>query len=269
LFHRLLSGVLILVIAVPLILGTGSAWANTQRPASKSFADAVKQVSPNDAVLVLVDYEPGGQEEMDPVAEAALYGLIARQARLVVLGLTPEGPAIAQQVIQRVAPAGYDYGQHYVVGYLAGEETGLVRVTTGLTTTVSQDFVRHEPLGTFAAAQDMTRVSDFRLVLIVGNDTARLERWITQLWSRTQGQPQVIVASSTVAGPLLRAYYDTRQVVGILEGVAGAAEYESVGLGHPARASHRVDPLLYGHLAVIGFVLLGNLAFVIGRLAGT
>jgi hypothetical protein len=269
LFQRLLNGVLIIVIAVPLILGTGSAWVSDQRrPTLQGFAGAVKQVAPNDAVLVLVDYEPGGQEEMDPVAEAALYGVITRQARLVALGLTPEGPAIVQQAIQRVAPAGYDYGQHYVVGYLAGEETGLVRATAGLTTTVLQDFVRHEPLDTFAAAQGMTRLSDFRLVLVVGNDTARLERWISQLWSRTQGQPPVIVASSTAAGPLLRAYYDTRQVAGILEGVAGAAEYESVGLSHPARASHRVDPLLYGHLAVIGFVLLGNLAFVIGRLTG-
>jgi len=220
-------------------------------------------------VLVLVDYGPGSQDEMDPVAEAALYDITTRQVRVVALGLTPEGPAIARQVIQRVAPSGYEYGQHYVVGYLAGEEAGLVRATTDLVTTVPQDSIQRESLSSFAAMQDVTKVDDFQLVLLVGDDYARLERWIAQLWTRTGGQPPIVVASSTVAGPLLRAYWDTQQVSGILEGIPGAAEYESAVLHHPAQASHRVDPLLYGHLAVIGFVLLGNLVFVITRLAGT
>jgi hypothetical protein len=261
--------VLILVIALPLLLGTGSAWVGaTPRPATQGFAETVSQVTPNDAVLMLVDYEPGAQDEMDPVAEAALYGIMARQARVVALGLTPEGPAIAQQAIQRVAPDGYEYGQHYVVGYLAGEEAGLVRATADLIATVPKDSIQGESLSSFAATQDVTKVSDFRLVLVVGNDYMRLERWIAQLWAQTRGQPSMVVASSTVAGPLLRAYWDTRQVSGILEGLAGAAEYESTVLRHPARASHRIDPLLYGHLAVIGFVLLGNLAFTVRRLAG-
>ncbi len=267
LVRRLMSGVLILVIAAPLLLSNGSAWVSARpRPTTQGFAETVNAVAAGDAVWVLVDYGPDSQDEMNPVAEAALYDLTARQARLVILGLTPEGSAIAQQVIQRVASAGYEYGQHYVIGYLAGEEAGLVRAAADLATTVPQDAVRQESLGSLAVTQGLQKAGDFRLVLVIGNDAARLERWIAQLWARTGGQPPIVVASSTAAGPLLRAYGDTRQVAGILEGLPGAAEYETAVLRRPARAARLLDPLLYAHLAVIGFVLLGNLAFAVTRL---
>jgi len=269
LFRRLLGSVLVLVIVAPLILGTGSAWVSARpRPATQGFADVITSVATGAAVLVLVDYDPGSQDEMNPVASAALAGLLARQARLVVLGLTPEGAALARQVIQSVAPAGYEYGQHYVIGYLAGEEAGLVRATTDLAAAIPQDAVSQEPWGNLAVTQGL-QVSDFRLVLVIGNDASRMERWIAQLWARSGGQPPIVVASSTVAAPLLRPYWDTRQVMGILEGLPGAAEYESTVLGQPGRAAHLLDPLLYAHLAVIAFVLLGNLAFAFTRLIGS
>ncbi|MBU1877588.1 MAG: hypothetical protein KJ734_01445, partial [Chloroflexi bacterium] len=270
LVQRLMGGVLVLAIALPLVFGTGSAWVGaTPRLPTQGFAEAVNTVAPGDTILLIVDYGPEAQEEMDPVLQSALYAVTTRQGgQIMALGMTPEAPTIIRQAIQRVAPADYVYGEHYAIAYLPGEEAGLVRAIADLPATVPQDAVNREALDRLPVAQSVSKITDARLVLLVGSDQARLERWIVQLAARTGGQPPLVVASSTAASPMLRAYWDTHQVAGILEGIPGAAEYESTVLQHPGTATNRVDALLYGHLAVIAFILLGNLAFVLRRLVG-
>jgi hypothetical protein len=59
--------------------------------------------------------------------------------------------------------------------------------------------------------------------------------------------------------------YQAGSVKAILNGPRGCAEYEQL-IGSPGMANQGIDALSMGQLVVIGFMLLGNVAFIGDRL---
>jgi hypothetical protein len=61
-------------------------------------------------------------------------------------------------------------------------------------------------------------------------------------------------------------YLQTGQLIGLIGGLKGAAEYEQL-IGKPAVATRGMDPQSTAHLAIVVFVLLGNVAYLAMRRA--
>ena len=76
---------------------------------------------------------------------------------------------------------------------------------------------------------------------------------------------------TAVEAPLLYPYYP-KQLVGLLGGLQGAAEYENALVNaYPqfeassTQAIQRMGPQTVAHLVIIFFIILGNIAFLAGR----
>ena len=54
------------------------------------------------------------------------------------------------------------------------------------------------------------------------------------------------------------------QVKGMLQGLRGAAEYELLS-GSPGVASAGMDAQSLGHLLIIGFIVVGNVAYIMSK----
>ena len=86
---------------------------------------------PDDAVVLMgIDYSPGTEAEMRPLAEMTLRDLLTRRARVVTVSLRPEGAALAHRLLLSVADR-YPFGERTLnLGYLPGEIAGLRSLVT-------------------------------------------------------------------------------------------------------------------------------------------
>ena len=59
-------------------------------------------------------------------------------------------------------------------------------------------------------------------------------------------------------------YVQSGQIIGVLAGMPGAAEYEAL-LGQKGSATSGMDAQSIAHLVIVLFIILGNAAFFIER----
>ncbi len=72
---------------------------------------------------------------------------------------------------------------------------------------------------------------------------------------------------TAVMAPDLFPYLQSRQLVGLVGGLAGAAEYESL-VDRPGTATAGMRPQSITHLIIIAFIALGNVLYFLGRRLG-
>jgi hypothetical protein len=249
--------ILAAAVAVPIILGSN--WSETNMSVgagATAMYDTVEALPQGALVLVSHDYDPGVAGEMIPQAEAVLNHLMGRGARLISVSLTPEGARLSRQVLDEVAEAhGYSYGEEYVsLGYVVGVEAGPRALFEGLLTTGWSDFIREG--------------EEIALMVEFAGAPEYLRLWLEQVQG-PYGVPMAAGVSAT-ADPFARPYYRNEvrhQLVGLITGLVGAAEYERLsGQAGPALAS--MDSQSVAHIAIALLILVGNVAYVGGRVRG-
>jgi hypothetical protein len=245
-------------VVVPILLR--SSWSERNMAVGGSTTamyQAIDALPPGAVVLVSQDYDPGVAGEMLPQARAVMHHLMEREVRLISVSLTPEGARLSQQVRDAVADE-YGHraqeGYQVVLGYVVGVEAGPRSVIEGLLTAGWSDLVGD--------------VEDIALIVEFAGAPEYLRLWLEQVQG-PYGIPMVAGVSAT-ADPFARPYYRNeanRQLVGLMTGLVGAAEYERLsGESGPALAS--MDSQSVAHIAIILLILVGNVAYFGGRLAG-
>lgn len=244
-------------VVVPILLGSN--WAEANMPVTAStiaMYDAIEDLPADSVVLVSHDYDPGVAGEMIPQAKAVVGHLMRRQVRLINVSLTPEGARLSREVVDEVAEAhGYEYGDDYLsLGYVVGVEAGLRSIVEGFGGPGGTDFV--------------DRIEDVALVVEFAGAPEYVRLWLEQVQA-PYGVPMVAGVSAT-ADPFARPYYRNQaqhQLLGLMTGLVGAAEYERRA-GHPGLALASMDSQSMAHIAIVLLVLVGNLAYLGGRLRG-
>ena len=93
--------------------------------------------------------------------------------------------------------------------------------------------------------------------------------WYVQL-AQTKFGVKVGGGCTAVSTPDLYPYFETRQLSGIMGGMRGAADYESLveekyHSGGRMRATEGMGAQSIAHVVIIVFVLLGNLGYFLGK----
>jgi hypothetical protein len=74
-------------------------------------------------------------------------------------------------------------------------------------------------------------------------------------------------ACTGVMAPEAFPYYDAHQIVGVLKGLAGAAEYEKL-VGYEGNALKRMPAQSSAHALMIALIVIGNVIFLRSRRRG-
>jgi hypothetical protein len=244
-------------VAVPLLLG--SKWSEAHILVTSGTAamyEAIEALPAESVVLVSYDYDPGAAGEMVPQAEAVLHHLMQREARLINVSLTPEGSRLGHQVVERVAEEhGYVLGEDYVsLGYVTGIEAA--------PRTIVEELRSGSWGGLVGPDQDLSLIVEF------AGTPEFLRLWLEQ-GQGPYGLPMVAGVSAT-ADPYARPYYRNeahRQLLGLMTGLVGAAEYERHS-GESGLALASMDSQSVAHIAMVLLIVVGNLAYLGGRLRG-
>jgi hypothetical protein len=263
--RRLIYLLIALAVIIPLF-GGGDWFGEAELPAGAAmeFYNTIQNLPSESVVLLAFDYDPSTAAEMDRLAEPVLWHLMDRNVRLMTVSLLPTGPAVAGNLLDRVAGehSGYQYGKNYVnLGYIPGQAAAPNELASDLRALVPQDYRQGKSLGEFPATQDVNGIQDVSLMIEFAAQQRTLRWWIEQVGS--QYQVEIMAAVSAALEPTATPYHNSGQLVGLISGLPNAAQYEIKTSKWPSLAIASVDSQSVAHLAIVALIVLGSLASLV------
>jgi hypothetical protein len=237
--------------------------------------DKIESLPEGSRVLISLDYDPSSAPEQQPMVDAIIYHCCARNLRLYIMALWPPGQNIASTTIERIIVKHFPekvHGEDYVhLGYKAGNE-GLINVIiTDMKKMYTTD-AAGTVIDSIPAMRDVRNLKNMDLIVAFGGGKPGLKEWI--LFAGDPGNIPVAGGVTAVSAPLLYPYYPN-QMLGMMGGIKGAAEYEAEMSRHYegfAQMKHpgleMMGPQAVAHVVIMLFIIIGNITFFIDRKRG-
>jgi hypothetical protein len=249
----------ILVVALPIIGGKQNTSAPTIYPPELVAArEILFSLPPASPVLLVFDYEPAYSGELEVTAAPMVDNLIFSGARFAILSTSPAGPALAEHFLKTTqSQHNYQSGLQYAnLGYLAGGASGVLSFVLNPSQTIPRALDGSLPWQS-SLLQDVQSLEDFKAVIILTDNSDTAKIWVEQA-GMALGETPLLMAISAQAEPMIRPYYDSKQIKGLVTGLAGGKAYEQAiqlsGLGQ-----QYWDSFSYGLFIAELIIILGAL----------
>lgn len=226
-------------------------------PPVQGFVDAIDHVKPGSTILMSCDYDPGAIPELVPMTRTAFRQLMSNDCRVVVTCLWPGGPGLVDSIITEVSrefPSKV-YGEDWVnLGYKSGNEAVMVLMGQGILNVFPRDYHGNESRS-LPIMRGVRDYSSFPLLVNISAGQPGTKEWVQQVQSRFH--LPMIAGVTAVGAPEYYPYLQSHQLLGMLGGMAGAAEYE-VARHEKGSATKGMGAQSLGHLFVALCIVLGN-----------
>ncbi|MEW5873861.1 MAG: hypothetical protein AB1752_01605 [Candidatus Zixiibacteriota bacterium] len=241
-------------------------------PIVSSMFDRIESLPEGSRVLISFDYSPSTVPEVQPMVDAVMRHCAARKQKLYLMALWATGQNITDETIDRVLKVEfpeYRYGEDYVnIGYKSGNQ-GLINVIlTDLKKMYTTD-VHGTAIDSIPMMAPIRNLRNFDIIFTFGGGFPGTKEWV--LFAGDPGRIPVASGVTAVQAPLLYPYYPS-QLLGLMGGIKGAAEYESElirrypqfeSLPHPG--IDMMGPQAVAHLVIMLFIVIGNVAYFATR----
>ena len=230
------SLLVVLSVAVPVFSGVHfTSGLLSCPPEVLAVSQVIFGLPPASPVLLVFDYEPAYSGELEATAAPLVSNLLLTGARITILSTYPTGSALAEYFLKNTQgrDAVTNDQQFTNLGFLAGGASGVLSFATNPSQTMPYAQDGSQPWLN-SLLQDVHTLSDFAAVIILtdNSDTARI--WVEQAVPLLNGKP-MLMAISAQAEPMIRPYYDSKQIQGLVTGLSGGKAYEQLlqlpGLG--------------------------------------
>lgn len=270
----------LVVAAIPIIVPIGLPVTTTE--STRRAFDLIEALKPGDTVLISFDYGPSSAPENDPMAEAVMRQCALKKVHFVTIALySLGGLARANSVLAKITAEFPDlkYGIDYVnLGYKDGAAAAMRLMGNDIAGAFPTD-VAGTPVGQIPIMKDVRSLHQVKAIFTVATGPIG-QYWITQVNAQV-GTP-VIIGPTAVTAPMYYAFLNSGQLTGMLGGMKGAAEYEHLlsrrypELDHfyestkAFTATKGMDAQTVVHATILGFILMGNMAYLLssGRATG-
>jgi hypothetical protein len=254
-------------------------------PAAKAIFERVERIARDrssgdgDAakvVLVAVDWGPHTRAECYPQTEAVVRHLMSRGIPFIILTTVVDGAGYAREIPNKVAREyGRTYGEDWVdLGYKPGRSVFIRQIARDLkgAAKVDRDGV---PLDSLTVTKDVKDAGDVVLLVEMTGLVGFFNMWV-QFFQTDRARPDFAHGCTSVTIAEAYTYLESGQIVGLFEGIAGAAAYnelleKSRKTGEPhasADARLHMTAQSFAHLVIIVLIILGNFGLSVRRKAG-
>jgi len=247
----------------------------------KKVYDEVESLPEGEVVLLSVDYDPASKPELEPFTRAVLRHLLKRNLRPVFVTLWNTALPIIEAMIDEIikgefmgghgffeghAHPNFVYGRDYLfLGFKDGKEAAIAGMGQNIGQLFPTDRVERRPLARLPIMQGKSSLRDFRLIINSSAGFPGAKEYVEQVVTRYH--LHFAAATTAVSVTDLTPYYPN-QIVGLVGGMRGAAEYEQL-IEYAGTGTAGLNVLTFGQLLVIVAILLGNLIFVLERRRGS
>jgi hypothetical protein len=227
--HWILLISIFLIALVPFIITVKAPFSPLARKSVTDFAQTITNLPKDAVVLVSFDYGPTYAEELDSLALVILHQLSQHSARVLIMSTLSTGMGSAERVLGEIQKQHIlsQYGQDYLLmGYLAGEDSGLRLLTSGFSTAFRSDYLYRQDINVYTLISNTPTLAQVQRVIVLAEDASSVRRWVEQVQTRI---PVVLDAAvSASAEPGLVPYYLSKQLSNLVGGLPAAVEYASL-----------------------------------------
>jgi len=223
----------------------------------RSIYNTIEEVAAkNGTVLISFDYGPGSMPEVQPMALSVLRHCFSRGVKVVGMNHWPQGVGLAQQAFDTTTKE-FDakYGEDYAfLGYKTGGGTLIINMGEDFHNAFPQDLQGNNTLD-LPVTHRITSLKNFDYVIALAAGNTPDGLWIP--FGQERYKFKFGIGCTAVMAPDMFPYLQSGQMNGLIGGLAGAAEYETL-IKTPGTATDGMRPQSIVHLIIIGFILLGN-----------
>jgi hypothetical protein len=227
-------------------------------PPVQGYVDAIEAIPDGAMILMSCDYDPGAIPELVPMTKTTFRRLMQKDCKVVVTVLWNGGPGLVDGVLQEVAAEFPEkqYGVDYInLGYKSGNEAVMVLMGQGVINAFPRDY-RGVETRSYPIMERVRDYSSFPLLISISAGYPGTKEWVQQVHSRFN--IPMVAGVTAVSAPEYYPYLQSGQLLGLLGGMAGAAELEKAR-GEKDAATKGMDAQSLGHLFVALCIIAGNL----------
>jgi len=238
-------------------------------PKVESIYDYIENVPEGSYVLLAIDYDPQTEAECSPQAKCILRHYFSRNLKVIFTALSQNGSGMAELLIKEIAKE-YDKENGVDYAFLGYKPyPGIVIMSMGQNFRISfpEDYY-NTPLDDLEVMQGIKNYEDVKLVVSIGAGNIG-DMWIN--YAHERYKVPLALAVTAVMGPQLYPFLQSKQLIGFISGLKGAAEYEKLMEAEMARlcvdkqASKGMPVQAMTHLLIIIFIILGNIGYFLTR----
>lgn len=249
-----------LAVIIPAFLGFKVPVAVS--PEVKKIYDFIEGIKPGEHLFLAMDYDPTSQAELSPMAEAILRHAFAKNVKVVIVTLAQFGPGMVQDVTRRIADDLHkQYGIDYCfLGYRPYPSITILYMGVDFRLPFPKDY-SGTPLDSLPVMKGVKNYGSVKGVIdLTSGNTA--DMWLVDGNGR-YGFPLAIGITGVMAANYYQ-YLQSDQLFGIIPGIKGAAEYESL-IKTPGDGMKQAAYQVVAHSVIILFIILSNVAFFVTR----
>ncbi|MEA1979427.1 MAG: hypothetical protein U9N54_00435 [candidate division Zixibacteria bacterium] len=245
-------------------------------PESQKIYDFIDNLEPGSIVLIAIDYDPNNMAELHPMTYAVVEHCWRKHVKVIFTALSQNGPGMADQAIRDISDSlmvdqtynGVEFkGREIINGVdycFLGYKPYYALVILGMGQNFRLPFPSDyygSPLDSLPMMRGVSNYNDIDIVVDLsgGNIT---DAWISYGQSRFN-----FPLALGLTGVMTAQYYPylgSGQVMGIMGGLLGAAQYEEMA-ENPGLAKDGMRVQLGAHVVIILFIIMGNIGLLIER----
>jgi len=282
--RRVIFLIIGLVVLLPLLIPLGLPIETTQLTEDAFYA--VDDLPQDAKVLLSFEYGPSTKPEIHPMAVSVLRHLFSKGNKVIIMCLWPDGLFMANEALELVARKefGLTYGVDYVnLGYRPGNEAIIKGITKSFEANFSVDS-HGVPISAIPIMHDVQTVRDIDFIFSFSAGYPGAVEWV--LYAGDPLQVPVSSGNTSIQVNQLLPYVKSGQMKGVIAGMPGAAEYETLLINKVENrvgtvseqaiillpnfkesrdATKFMDAQSIAHLVIVLFIILGNISYFVKR----
>jgi hypothetical protein len=258
--RRIIFLILLVVVTIPLIISVAGEIPPTA-PVRSAY-DAVEALEAGDYLMISIDFDATSAPELMPMLRSVLRQAFAKDVRVVMLGHLAIGLPLGHTALEQIA-AEYDaeYGVDYVnLGYRPGYIAVMIAMGREIGDIYTTDY-QGTPIRDMPITEDIHSYDDIAL-LFGFEHGAVIDYWVR--YAQARFDQAMAFGTTAVMAPDAYPYLQSGQIEGLVGGLKGAAEYETL-VGTVDLGTRGMPAQEWGHLLVIGFIVMGNLGYFLTK----
>ena len=222
----------------------------------------IEALAPGARVMISFDYGPSSMPEPTAIAESVLRHCFERGVKVIGMTLMPTGVPLAEKTLKDISTEkGAVVGEDYVfLGFRPGGALVILGMGENIANIFGTDYAG-KPVAEIPLMREVVNYNDIDLMLVLASGNS-VEEWI--IYANTQYDLKIAAGTTAVITTQLYPYLQTGQLIGLLNGYLGAAEYEKL-TGEIGRGTVGINNATFAHVLIIVFVIIGNIIYIIQR----
>lgn len=221
--------------------------------------DHIESLPERSVFLLSIDFDPASKPELHPQAIALLRHAFRKNLRVVTMTLWIAGTGMAEELVTRVAKEmGKEYGTDYVfLGWSPGGQAVIINMGQDLYSAFPSEYGGKATKG-LPVLDGVRSLKDVGYMVSLGAGRPGVEEWY--VFGKDKYKFEMGGGCTGVMAPGLYPLLRSGQINGLIGGLRGAAEYETL-IDQKGKAVAGMDAQSATHLAIIVLVMMCNLFY--------